>query len=208
MTSPISFLTVMLAVGISVLILDLHRSPEVVESITIAAPVEEVWNYLGDSGNARQWSVFFHHISPLDSLDGKLGSKRRCFRMPDQTGLRWDETVIAVEPYRERRIHVHNLVGFALPRADRSEFETRQLYQSTEAGTTTLIFTARLREPQDLLTRFLFLLTQHETRRIFRLNLANIKAAVEQGEAYERVHAWESKNRVDGRAPSPSQAAR
>ncbi len=200
MSSPIPFLMLVLTAGIATLVIEVREPSEIRESVTIAAPVEEVWNYLGDSGNAREWSVFFHHISPLDTLDGKLGAQRRCFRMPDESGIRWDETVIALEPYRERRIHVYNLAGFRLPRANRSEFETRQLYERAADGTTILTFTASLREPQDLVTRVLYLLTQHETRRIFRLNLANIKAAVEQGEDYTRVHEWEARNFVDARS--------
>ncbi|HEV2132411.1 MAG TPA: SRPBCC family protein, partial [Longimicrobiaceae bacterium] len=194
------FLTLLLGVALAVLVVELRRPIEIAESVTIEAPVEEVWSYLGDSGNARQWSVFFHHIAPLDSLDGRLGAERRCFRNPDRSGIRWDETVIALVPHRERRIHVYNLAGFALPRADRSEFETRQLYERPSPGTTRLTFTAELREPRDLLTRLLFRLTRSETERIFRRNLANIKAAVEQKDAYKRLHDWEPTNFVDGRS--------
>lgn len=194
------FLTLLLLVALTVLIVALQKPVAISESVTIDAPVEEVWSYLGDSGNARQWSVFFHHIAPLDSLDGRLGAKRRCFRNPDGSGIRWDETVIALVPHRERRIHVYALAGFALPRADRSEFETSQLYERVSPGITRLTFTAELREPRDPITRLLFRLTRGETERIFRLNLANIKAAVEQQDAYERLHDWEPTSFVDGRS--------
>jgi len=39
--------------------------------------------------------------------------------------------------------------------------------------------------------------SQHEGERVFRLNLENIKAMIEQGENYQRPHPWEEQSPFD-----------
>src|SRR5580700_8536666 len=85
----------------------------VVDSVVIHASPREVFEFMSDSGKAKGWSIFFDHITPLPgSPDGGLGAKRRCFRLPDESGPRWDEEVVEYTPYRSRRLHVYGGAGF------------------------------------------------------------------------------------------------
>ena len=66
-------------------------------SVTISVSKDSVYNVLGNSENARKWSVFVHHINTVNSsqiMDGTVGSIRRCYQNKDESGLRWDEEVI------------------------------------------------------------------------------------------------------------------
>jgi hypothetical protein len=163
--------------------------------------VTDVWDYVGDSGNAAEWSVYFHHISPLShgSSDGTLGSVRRCYRMPDQTGVTWDEEVVRLTPLRERRIRVYNIAGGKLGRfASGVELWVVQRYDQAEQGRRcTLTFSTGIDESHGLLHRVLFRIASREVARIFRANLQNIAAAVERGDAYARRHTWEARNIFD-----------
>lgn len=40
------------------------------EHVDINAPVADVWEYVSNSYNTREWSVYFHHISPLPGMFG------------------------------------------------------------------------------------------------------------------------------------------
>ncbi len=51
-------------------------------TITIDAPVDSVFVFLGNSDNASRWSVYVDHITTLNSdsfADGTVGCRRRCF---------------------------------------------------------------------------------------------------------------------------------
>ena len=168
------------------------------ESVIISAPVAEVWDYLSDSGNASAWSVYFDHITPLPGgVDGGLGALRRCFRRSDETGIRWDEEVVALDRPRRRVIHVFNVRGTRLATARRAEFRVTQLYEPLGTDATRLTFRVTVHVPSDAARRLLFWATHWETRRMFRLNLQNIRAAVEQGARYRRIHRWEPRNIFD-----------
>src|SRR6187455_1770069 len=61
-------------------------------TVNINTSSDSVFRFLGNSNNARRWSVFVHHISTLnaDSLpDGRPGSRRRCYCKEDETGMTW-----------------------------------------------------------------------------------------------------------------------
>lgn len=176
------------------------RPLTVSESVEIAAPVDVVWAYLSASNRAREWSVYFHHISPLSHgpSDGALGSVRRCYRLAKETGVMWDEEVVGVEPFRTRQIRVYNLAGGKLGRFTSGvELWVTQRYESNNTGRTTLSFATGLTGPQTVLHRVLFRISSREVARIFRLNLENIGAAVEHGESYVRLHEWEARNVFD-----------
>ena len=88
-----------------------------------------VYEYLGDSGNASEWSVFVDHIITLNGdevADGNVGSERRCFKNANRKGLRWDEEIVEIIPTEKRRLTIYNLVDFPMT-AD--GIETEQLYE-------------------------------------------------------------------------------
>jgi hypothetical protein len=185
-----------LAVVLAILFAVAQRRCVVAESVVIETPVEDAWAYIGDSRNAWQWSVFFSHITPLPGTppDGTVGAVRRCFRRPDETGITWDEELIGAVPFQRREIRVFSLRGFRAPRATETELRTTQSYERLGARRTRVTFSGRLHHPDDPLQRATFWLSHWEAARIFRVNLENIKAALEQR---ARPHPWEAKSPFD-----------
>ncbi|MEC7985587.1 MAG: SRPBCC family protein [Myxococcota bacterium] len=170
-------------------------------TITIHAPIEDVWAYASDSSKAEEWSVYFTHISSLPGVeDGKVGALRRCFRRADETGIRWDEEVVQIKPLAYREIRTFNIKGFPDASFENVEFKVHQHYRKIDENTTNLTFASELRKPFSPIIIIKLLFTVSEGKRIFRLNLENIKAAIEQKESYKRIHAYEEENRFD---PNP-----
>ncbi|MCH8836583.1 MAG: SRPBCC family protein [Candidatus Marinimicrobia bacterium] len=168
------------------------------EHVDINAPVADVWEYVSNSYNTREWSVYIHHISPLPGVeDGGVGSLRRCFRREDETGIWWDEQVLAVKPYKYRKMRTFNIHGSKNPHFNEAEFEVYQYYKEIEPAMTRLTFATSQLKPDDWFSRHRFWSVGRDGKRIFKLNLANIKTAIEQGEQYERVHPYEEHNKSD-----------
>lgn len=86
-------------------------------SVEINAPAEKVYNYLGNSAHAGEWSVFVDHITPLNTdsvADGSAGSRRRCFTTAAETGATWDETITQNIPNKKREIIIYNMINFPM----------------------------------------------------------------------------------------------
>jgi len=196
MNRPLAIGSLSLLVALGVLFAFAQRRCVVAETVVIDAPSEDAWAYIGDSGNARQWSVFFSHITPLAGTppDGTVGSVRRCFRRPDESGITWDEELTEVVPLERRTIRVFNLRGFRVPGAKATQFITAQTYVRLGPRRTRVTFSCWLDRPNDALHRVIFWKSHWETAHIFRVNLANIKAAVEHRTL---PHAWEPKSVFD-----------
>jgi len=167
-------------------------------SIEIEAPVEALWTYVSDSANAKEWSVYFDHLSPVPGAvpDGQIGSVRRCFRNPDEKGPRWDELTFGVEPQRRRWIHSFRFVGF-LPRflTRSAQSLVEQKYDSLGPSRSRLTFGTLPVPGTPWVSRMLTRFSRGETERFFRINQQNIKASVEarsRGQTYRRVHEWEA----------------
>ena len=182
------------------------RAPELAESVIVDVSAEQLYRVLGDSGNARKWSVFVHHISATNAdkvPDGAVGSQRRCFVNENETGARWDEELVACEPARLRRITIFDAVGFRL---SASGLVTEQRYEPLGADRTRLTFTLGFLGPHvGLVEAANFRLAEPYVRSVFRRNLANIKRLAEQGEAYSREHPFVGGVRglVEGPADQP-----
>jgi hypothetical protein len=176
-------------------------------AVMIDAPVRAVWDYGSDSRRAREWSVYFSHIAPIEGdrlpPDGQIGALRICYRNPDEQGQRWSETTEDVELLAHRRIRTFDLVGF--PGAcfsRRTEYEVHQHYHAVDDVTSQLAFSTRLqRQPGrrswvlfPVLKVFYLVLGRGAGRQTFVWNLDNIKAAVEahhHGRPYVRPHAYQ-----------------
>jgi len=180
------------------------------ESIVIEAPVESVWSYVSVSENAAEWSVYFHHISPLPGpvADGEVGSIRRCFRSAsERDDIWWDELVLEVQPQRYRRILSYNAHGLHPAFLNTGEFYVHQTYQELDSARTRLTFSAEQLRPAGLLNRARFHSAGREGRKMFRLNLENIRTAVEarhQQRPVEGLHPYlpPGQHRLDGRPVS------
>ncbi len=118
-----------------------HSYRLVSHSLEIDATPKTVFNYLGESAHASEWSVYVHHITPLnaDSIsDGLVGSRRRCFRRADEAGTRWDELITEVVPYQKRQLTLNHLIGFPMS-AD--NLATEQIYMPLSTERCQLTFT-------------------------------------------------------------------
>jgi uncharacterized protein YndB with AHSA1/START domain len=150
--------------------------------VDIAVPPDSVFRFLGVSDNARKWSVFVDHITPLnaDSVpDGTPGSRRRCFCKPDETGRRWDETITEVVPGKKRQLTIYNLVNFT---AASQSLATEQLYRPLEGGGCRLTFTVFFKDAEPSWKETLEMyLAAYTIKSIFARNMDNIKRITETG---------------------------
>lgn len=151
----------------------------IISSVEIDAPIEEAFNYLGNSANAEDWSVFVHHITPINEdefPDGSVGSIRRAFCEADESGKRWDELTTAVIPNELRRLEVYDFVNFPV---DAENLFTEQRYTVLENGNTRVDFTLQYSEEPSLIDAFQTYLAAYRVQSIFDQNLENIKRLVE-----------------------------
>lgn len=145
----------------------------VVSSVEIKAPVEQVYNYLGKSAYASEWSVFVDNIIPLNTSeydDGTVGSIRRCYAKGN--AVRWDEEIIEVRKFKFRELSVFNAEGFVMMAG---HLRTQQVYEPLSDDRTRLSLTLFFESKQDYIDELKMYLAAYEVSRIFDLNLKNIK---------------------------------
>jgi len=176
------------------------KNYEMSRSVIINAPIDVVWEYASDSSKAKEWSVFFDHISPLPGIeDGKVGSVRRCYRFQDETGPTWDEKIIKVTPLKFRELRTYHLKNFKDTNFHKSEFKVYQRYESISPLKSRLTFSSKMLNPFNLILAIQLLPLASETSRIFQANLQNIKSAIEaryKGVEYHRPHPFEPYNPI------------
>jgi hypothetical protein len=150
-------------------------------SVNINALPSKVFNYLGNSNNAKDWSVFVSHITtlnPSEKVDGELGSVRRCFTNENETGETWDEEILFIEENRYRKLSCYNFIDFAL---SSNNLHTEQIYEEQDDGTTELSFTLFYANPEvSLVDELKMHFASYTMASIFKENLANIKSFVEK----------------------------
>lgn len=160
------------------------RSERVIRrTVEVAAPCAVVFDYLGNSANASDWSVFVDHITPLnaDSVpDGARGSIRRSFRNADERGMRWDEYFVEVEPARRRRLRIYDVRGVAL--RSQTGLLTEQIYEPLAPDRCRLSFTLYFDGEPTLRDRAAMTLVAYRLSSIFASNIANVKRIVEARE--------------------------
>ncbi len=170
-------------------------------SVIVNASPKEVWDFLSDNKHAKGWSVFFDHITTLPGNvpEGSVGSVRRCFRNADETGFSWDETTVETVPYKYRRIAGANIQGVKSPIIKNFRFQAHQVYEDIAPGKTKLTFKGDLDDwtKYGFVERYVNWVSGFEVERVFKLNLINIKAMIEQGPNYQRPHAWEKNSKFD-----------
>lgn len=122
-----------------------YNTKVIIESVLINKTPEEVYNYVGNSDNAKDWSVYVDHISSLNSnsnKDGEIGSKRRCFKNKNEKGAQWDEEILINEKFKRRRLNIYNASGFTFMAQN---LMTEQLYEEID-GKCKLSFTLFVKE--------------------------------------------------------------
>ena len=155
---------------------------QILHTVTINAPVDTVFNYLGNSDNAQNWSVYVDHITTTNAEkipDGEVGSERRCFVETDETGIIWDERTTEVVPNIKRQLVIYNLQGLPMI-AD--NLATEQLYTKINEKQTKLSFTLFYKNNRPTYWEtFKTYLAAYRIKAIFKQNMDNIKAIIEGG---------------------------
>ncbi len=152
------------------------------ETVVINVPVDSAFRFLGNSDNARRWSVYVDHITTLNGIrtpDGTPGSIRRCFCNKNEKGQRWDELTTIVEPNKRRQLTTFNLVDFSMQANGlASEQRYRKLSDNRCELTFTLFFA---NHDPGFFDEFKTYFGAYKVQSIFRQNLSNIKRILETG---------------------------
>jgi uncharacterized membrane protein len=146
----------------------------ITKQIVIEKPCAEVYSYLGNSDNAKSWSVFVAFIETLNSEevpDGMVGSKRICYTKDDKSGFRWEEEILAVEADKYRKLSCYNFENLSIPS---NVLLTEQIYKIHESGCE-LTFTLDYKEDPSLMDKIKLYFGSFKIKRIFRKNLSNIR---------------------------------
>ena len=166
--------------------------PQQAARVEIEAPIEVVWAYVSDSSKARDWSIFFDHISPLPGIkDGRVGSLRRCYRCADGTGITWDEEVMQIRAPYFREIRTFALRGFNIWGAESAVFRVHQSLRRLGPNRTELIFSSSVEAPDPAFWNILVLsTTMAESGDIVQKNVENIKYFIENPGGKSPPHAY------------------
>ncbi len=157
-----------------------NRGYAIIKTIEIEATQEELYNYLGNSDNAADWSSYVSYIETLNEpefKDGEKGSTRRCFKKDDES-ITWDERIELAYPYSYRRLSIYNMQGFAL---ESDALLTEQLYDGIDSATTRLSLTLYIDPDKGTWTDHLKLyIASYKVGSVFEANLERIKKINEE----------------------------
>jgi hypothetical protein len=157
-----------------------NRGHAIIKTIEIEATQEELYNYLGHSDNAADWSSYVSHIETMNEeefADGEKGSTRRCYQKDDETNT-WDERIELAYPYSYRRLSIYNMQGFVI-KSD--ALLTEQLYDEIDSATTRLSLTLYIDPDKGTWTDHLKLyIASYKVGSVFEANLKKIKTINEK----------------------------
>ena len=174
----------------------------VAQRIRIDAPRDSVWRMLSRSASARRWSVIVHHIDVLSGRDGVVGTVRRCYLCPKGT---FDERVVALEPPSYRKLACIATADLEGAMRNIPGNFAYQNFDSLDANTTELQLTITyelIYGPLNGLVDACY--ARPRLGQVLAKNLVNMKALVENGERYQRVHAFEGGEARCPEWPSPT----
>ena len=150
---------------------------KILSAVDIEMPCEITFDYLGDSENAKDWSVFVAFIETINSAvipDGEVGSKRICYTKEDHTGFNWEEEVLEVKPNEYRKISCYNFENLGI---NTPNLATEQIYRTTDEGCKVMFTLDFIKKPGFIdLVKMKF--AAYRIKSIFDKNLANIKGEV------------------------------
>lgn len=152
------------------------------ESVVVDVSVDSAFRFLGNSDNAKRWSVYVDHISTLNGIrtpDGTPGSIRRCFCNSNEKGQRWDELTTLVEPNKRRQLTTFNLIDFPM---QANGLASEQRYRKISANRCEITFTLFFaNHDSGFWDEFKTYFGAYKVRSIFQQNLSNIKRILETG---------------------------
>ncbi len=141
---------------------------------------EYIFEYLGNSKNASEWSEFVDHITPLNSTmvpDGDIHSMRRCFKNKNEKGIKWDEEILEVIPNQKRKLSCFNLEGFFM---ETDNIRTEQLYEEIDPNKTLLTFSVYFEGQKSIWETLKIRSASWYIKYIFKKNMENIKMYCEK----------------------------
>ena len=147
----------------------------VMEKIIIDAPINKLYTYIGNSDNAKEWSVYVDHIIALNSNthnDGETGSIRRCFKNKDESGIYWDEEILINEKNKRRRLNIYNMQNFSM---SSENLLTEQLYTEIGDKTEVCLSLFFINGKSSWIEELKLYLAAYQISSIFRANLERIK---------------------------------
>lgn len=154
----------------------------IIYSTDINAPVEKVFTFLGNSGNASRWSSFVNHITVLNPesfTDGTVGSRRRCFKNGNEQGMQWDELITEAAIDKKRQLTIYNLHDFAMTA---QHLATEQLYETISEKKCSLTFTVFFKDAKPTMWETIKMyVAAYAIKPVFKKNLSNIKRITEEG---------------------------
>lgn len=195
---------------------DYTRPTEYAEhTVVIDASIDDVWAYNAKNEHARDWSTYFYKIvscpeadcpwnAKLDQSD--IGFTRRCFRYENGEGTFWDETTTKIEKkegeyYKQIRAYNFNEFMSIFNYNEKGEFLVEQYYKKLGENKTSLTFRSGYIKQEELakktsdfdyfMWRQIFhFITKRSVENTFKWNLINIKAHIEEGDKYKRIHPY------------------
>jgi hypothetical protein len=179
------FPVALFGLGLIVVSFSPYQKGSIQKSIVIDASVDQLFDYLGNSSNAAQWSSFVSHIVPLNPLiatDGTVGSVRRCFKNEDERGEKWDEEILIVEPHKRRQLSIFNLQNFPI---SSDNLRTEQIYERLDSQQCRITFRLFLTEKANISDHTKMYLASFRIANIFQRNIENIKELNTQKKAYK-----------------------
>lgn len=181
-------LIILLGILIGLRALILSSVPKDVSAeIWIDAPPNEVYTALGNDSLSSEWSVYVSHIKTLSDESNGAKIIRRCYRGADESGPYWDEeTQVEIEG-KQRLLKAYNFQQLNIEMLNLSMI-VEQNYTASKGGTLLEFKTYPIKE--SLLLGVILSNEAKETKEIFKKNLENIKALLENGGSYKRIHPF------------------
>ena len=150
----------------------------IIETIMIDVNTEIVYNYLANSNNAKDWSIYVDYITPLNSdiyKDGEKGSIRRCFKTENEIEMYWDEEILINEKNKLRQLSIYNMTNFKI---SSNHLLTEQIYNPRD-GKCELSLTLFLdKNKANFLEEIKLYYAAYQISTIFKGNLNQIKNEV------------------------------
>jgi hypothetical protein len=154
----------------------------VINTVDINAPDSIVFQYLGNSASASDWSTFVDHITPLNAQtkkDGQAGSIRRVFRHANEKGMTWDELIMEVNSNKRRQLSIYNIRESVMAAKG---LYTEQVYEKLSPTKTRLSFTLFLKEEEaGFMDKLKMYMAAYKVKPVFVGNMRKIKEMVESG---------------------------
>lgn len=147
----------------------------IVVSAEIDAPAGQVFGYMTQSENARNWLTFVDRVTPLEK-EGAAGrysfSERRCIAGDANQERCWDETLLAQEEGKWRKLKIHNIRGFPV---SWDSLISEQIIETVDSIRCTVIFALYLDEDKaSMADRIKLYLAAFRVSEIFEGSLKNL----------------------------------